>query len=76
MSDDKDAARSHGKWFVSAIRAWSNSVFLSGLSGNRCQEEKNELVDELYQRCEDIVAQDPEKHALDYIHAYIHIEKL
>lgn len=58
------------------VRSWSNSTFLSALdAGLRSAEERAALVDELYKRYEGKIAAEPEHHAMDYVHAYIHFEK-
>ena len=75
-TDDKDAALSYAKRFVSAIQAWSNSTLRSALSDDRTQEEKSDLVDEFFRKYEEHVAEDPEKHACDIVTANMHIEKM
>ncbi|KAA8497474.1 N-methyl-L-tryptophan oxidase [Porphyridium purpureum] len=61
---------------IGTIRTWSNSVFLSALSDERCAEEKAALVDELYERYAQRIANDPSHHAMDYVHAYLLAEKV
>lgn len=61
---------------VLTVRSWSNSTFLSALDvEHRVEEERAALVDELYGRYEKRIAADPKHHSMDYVHAYIHIEK-
>ncbi|KAL9964066.1 hypothetical protein ACROYT_G027644 [Oculina patagonica] len=53
--------REHARWYIPAIRAWSNTTFISGLSDSRPSEEKERIVDELYQRYENEVSRCLEK---------------
>jgi len=70
--DDRAAA----KGIIGTMRTWSNSSFLTALSGSRPAAERQALVDELYQRYEDEIAQDPASHHMDYAHHYILVEKV
>ncbi|KAJ7331664.1 hypothetical protein OS493_019257 [Desmophyllum pertusum] len=56
--------KEHAHWYIPAIRAWSNTTFASGLSDSRSSEEKERIVDELFQRYENEVAKCPEDHGL------------
>ncbi|KAL9964115.1 hypothetical protein ACROYT_G027699 [Oculina patagonica] len=67
--------REHARWYIPAIRAWSNTTFISGLSDSRPSEEKERIVDELFQRYENEVSRCPEDHGLDFVSAYMVIEK-
>ena len=60
-------------WFVT----WFNFFlfFVTGLSETRSSEEKAKIVDEFFRRYEEQVAANPDEHAMDYVHAYIVIEK-
>lgn len=58
------------------VRTWSNSSFLSGLNKKRPEKERTKLVDELYNRYTASIAAEPHRHAMDYVHAYIHAEKV
>mmetsp|Transcript_6788 Transcript_6788/g.15027 ORF Transcript_6788/g.15027 Transcript_6788/m.15027 type:complete len:382 (-) Transcript_6788:349-1494(-) len=69
-------ALAHAKWYVPTLRTWSNSTFTSGLSAERPAAEKAALADELFQRYEQEVAAAPELHGMDYVHCYMHIEKV
>lgn len=69
--DPKEFAR----WYTPAIRSWSNTTFISGLSDCRSPEEKARIVDELFQRYENEVSMCPEDHGLDFVTAYMVIEK-
>ncbi|KAJ7331669.1 hypothetical protein OS493_019262 [Desmophyllum pertusum] len=67
--------KEHAHWYIPAIRAWSNTTFVSGLSDSRSSEEKERIVDELFQRYENEVAKCPEDHGLDFVSAYMVIGK-
>jgi len=70
------SADEHSKWFVPTTRTWSNSSYLGGLSETRPLAEKNAIVDELFDRYAAEVAKDPSRHAMDYVHCYLVIEKI
>ncbi|KAK3744752.1 hypothetical protein QZH41_013300 [Actinostola sp. cb2023] len=74
MTENGDP-KAHAKWYIPTLRTWSNSTFLSGLSDSRSAEEKADIVDELFQRYESEVAKAPEDHGMDYVHAYIVVQK-
>ena len=69
------AAKRHAQWYVPTTRTWSNSVFRSALAESRPDADKDAIVDEFFKRYEDEVAAAPEDHGMDYVHAYIHIQK-
>lgn len=58
----------HAQWFVPTTRTWSNSTFLSALDESRSMEEREALVEEMYQRYASRVAEDPSRHGMDYVH--------
>ena len=62
--------------YIPTLRSWSEAVFVNGLSGERPQEEKDQIVDQFYQRYEDRVAENPDGHAMDYVHCYLAMEKV
>eukprot|EP00213_Chloropicon_mariensis_P003828 CAMPEP_0197475098 /NCGR_PEP_ID=MMETSP1309-20131121/6539_1 /TAXON_ID=464262 /ORGANISM="Genus nov. species nov., Strain RCC998" /LENGTH=382 /DNA_ID=CAMNT_0043014993 /DNA_START=222 /DNA_END=1370 /DNA_ORIENTATION=- len=64
------------KGIIGTMRTWSNSSFLTALSNKRPEEERKALVDELYGRYENEIAQDPSIHHMDYAHHYILFEKV
>ena len=74
-SNNEEAARKHAAWYIPTLRTWSNSTFLTALNESRSMEERQSLVDELYKRYEDLVAQDPAAHGMDYVHAFMVIDK-
>lgn len=73
---DENSAKKHAKWYVPTLRTWSNSSFLTALDKSRPEEERVKLVDQFYERYEALVAQDPSKHGMDYVHGFMVIEKV
>ncbi len=61
--------------YIPTLRSWSETVFLNALDPSRSPEEREALIDLFYQRYEDLVAANPNGHAMDYVHCYIAIEK-
>ena len=70
------SAREFAISYIPTLRSWSEAVFSNGLSQNRSIEEKTNIVDRFYQRYEDRVAENPDGHAMDYVHCYLAIEKV
>ena len=69
-------ARAFAQSYIPTLRSWSETVFLNALSPDRPDTERRALVDAFYQRYEDMVAADPDGHAMDYVHCYLAIEKV
>lgn len=65
----------HARWFVPTTRTWSNSTFLSALDKGRPMEQREALVEEMYERYVQHVARDPSRHHMDYMHCK-HLEYL
>ena len=42
----------------------------------RSDQEKDDLVKQLFKRYEDVVAACPENHAMDMVHTHLHIAKV
>jgi indole-3-acetate O-methyltransferase len=61
--------------YIPTLRSWSETVFLNALDPSRSPQERAALIDLFYQRYEDLVADNPNGHAMDYVHCYIAIEK-
>mmetsp|Transcript_13987 Transcript_13987/g.16908 ORF Transcript_13987/g.16908 Transcript_13987/m.16908 type:complete len:866 (+) Transcript_13987:189-2786(+) len=61
---------------VGTVRTWSNSTFESALDDSRSEAEKKALVDKHYALYEKRIAAEPERHHMDYTHAYILFEKV
>lgn len=73
---DEESARKHAQWYIPTLRTWSNSTFYTALSESREEAERKALVEELYKRYETLVAQDPSAHGMDYVHAFMVLEKI
>ena len=61
--------------FIPTIRSWNESIYFGGLSDQRSIDERKEIIQNFYQAYETRVAQKPDHHAMDYVHAYITISK-
>jgi len=70
------SAREFAVSYVPTLRSWSETVFATALSEDRSAEERSALVDVFYQSYEDLVAENPDGHAMDYVHCYLEIEKV
>jgi len=64
------------KNYVPTTRTWSNSTFFNALSDERSFEERTQIVNDFFQAYEDLVAQDPTGHGMDYVHQYMVISKV
>ncbi len=73
-SEGAMSAADYAASLIPTMRSWSETVFLSALDA-RPRAEAQAIVDEFYQSYEDEVAQNPEGHAMDYIHVIMVIEK-
>jgi len=62
-------------YFHNTTRTWSNSTFVAGLSAHRSDEEKSAIVDALFDSYAQRIAENPEKHGMDYVHSYLTLEK-
>lgn len=69
------SARDFAVSYIPTLRSWSETVFRTALDPARPAEDRARLVDLFYQRYEDLVAEDPDGHAMDYVHCYIAAEK-
>lgn len=70
------SAREFAVSYIPTLRSWSETVFATALDSSRSAAERAAIVDEFYQNYEDLVAADPDGHAMDYIHCYLAIEKV
>lgn len=81
--DMQQLAAEHAKSFVLTTRTWSNSVYRDALDESRdCsfssdgRLSRNDVVDLLFDRYAAEVAKAPEDHAMDYVHAFVVVEKM
>lgn len=66
-------AREYAEWFVPTTRTWSHSTFKSALRPDRT--DKEEVMNQFWENYKQLVEQQPEQHGMDYVHAYIVLEK-
>ena len=60
---------------IPTMRSWSETVFQNALI-DRTEKEVTEIVNEFYNLYIDEVSNDPEGHAMDYVHVIMDIEKV
>lgn len=70
------AALDYARDFVLTTRTWSNSTYESALDDRRSPAERHALVDELFERYAQEVAKEPSAHGMDYVHAFLLLEKV
>ena len=68
-------AAAFAKAYIPTIRSWNESIFFGALSPDRPLEERREIIDRYYGTYEAMVRENPEGHAMDYVHAYQVIRK-
>lgn len=61
--------------YVPTIRTWNESTYYAGLSAERPERERREIIARYYRTYRDQVARDPRGHGMDYVHAYMVIRK-
>ena len=66
--------RDFARNLIPTMRSWSETVFRSALS-SRSQHIQNQVIETLYNNYENEIAENPEGHAMDYIHIIMEIEK-
>ncbi|XP_067648784.1 uncharacterized protein [Haliotis asinina] len=72
-----DNRKQFAEKMVSAHRNWSNHSFMAGLSGSRSEEDRKQIVDDLYANViMDIAKMDPELFKDDFYTAYALIQKV
>jgi hypothetical protein len=77
----KTAFKEHGdaerfaRSYVPTLRSWTESTFFGALDSKRPVQERRELIDEYYDRYRQQVHASPEGHGMDYVHAYMVINK-
>lgn len=73
--------KSHGdsakfaREYIPTIRSWNQSIFAGALSSDRPQQERTELIENYYGTYETQVRENPQGHAMDYVHCYMVIQK-
>jgi len=66
----------YAKSFVPTTRTWSHSTFKAALSDDRTDQEKEDILEQFWTNYEELVAEAPEEHGMDYVHSYLVIEKI
>ncbi|MDU8927917.1 hypothetical protein RXV86_11030 [Alisedimentitalea sp. MJ-SS2] len=61
--------------YIPTLRSWSEPTFVNGLSKDRSDREKAEIIDRFYGNYQAMVAADPTGHAMDYVHVYLVVRK-
>jgi SAM-dependent methyltransferase len=61
--------------YVPTLRSWTQSTFLGGLDDARPLEERQAIVEDYYATYAANVAESPDGHAMDYVHAYLVVTK-
>lgn len=75
-ASDSMSPRAFAQSYIPTLRSWSETVFANALSTERPATERAGIVDQFYQAYEDMVAANPDGHAMDYVHSYLAIEKV
>ena len=69
-------ARRFAEEYIPTIRSWNESIFFGALDNDRKPEERNQIIKDYYQMYQDQVQSSPEVHRMDYVHAFIVVEKI
>jgi len=72
---DTMSSEEYAKTLIPTMRSWSETVFKNALI-DRSENEINEIVDKFYDLYIEEVANNPEGHAMDYVHIIMDIEKV
>jgi len=72
---DNMSSEEYAKTLIPTMRSWSETVFKNALI-NRTEKEINEIVDKFYNLYIEEVSNNPEGHAMDYVHVIMDIEKI
>ena len=69
------SSEEYAKTLIPTMRSWSETVFKNALT-KRNDKEINEIVDKFYNLYIEEVSNNPEGHAMDYVHVIMDIEKI
>ena len=61
--------------YIPTIRTWNESIYFNGLSAERPEAERREIIEAYYDSYAGRVRENPEGHGMDYVHAYMVIAK-
>ncbi len=62
--------------YIPTIRSWNESIFYGGLSTSRSAADRTHLIERYYGEYQRQVADNPQGHGMDYVHAYMTIERV
>ena len=65
----------YAKNLIPTMRSWSETVFRTALIG-RTEDQIDEIVNKFYNSYQQEIAENPEGHAMDYIHIIMEIQKI
>jgi hypothetical protein len=68
--------REYAEWFTPTTKTWSHSTFKSGLGSERSEEDKENIMTQFWENYISMVEKKPDDHGMDYVHAYIVLEKV
>ena len=71
---DSMTPREYAEWFVPTTRTWSHSTFRDALKAER--QDKEDVMNIFWDNYMKLVEKNPKEHGMDYVHAYIVLEKL
>merc|ERR1712127_165998 len=66
--------REYAEWFVPTTKTWSHSTFKSALKEER--DDKEQVMEQFWENYMALVEKDPMVHGMDYVHAYMVLEKV
>jgi hypothetical protein len=69
------SSKDYANTLIPTMRSWSETVFKNALI-NRTENEANEIVNKFYNLYIEEVSNNPEGHAMDYVHVIMDIEKI
>ena len=72
---DTMTSEEYARILIPTMRSWSETVFKNALIHTSINEI-NEIVDKFYDLYIEEVSNDPEGHAMDYVHVIMDIEKI
>jgi len=72
FEQDRDAA-AFGEGLMKTIRSWSRHTFLTAL---RQHDADLSVADSFYDRLAQRISDKPEDYSMDYIHSFLHLEKI
>mmetsp|Transcript_52111 Transcript_52111/g.125828 ORF Transcript_52111/g.125828 Transcript_52111/m.125828 type:complete len:500 (+) Transcript_52111:33-1532(+) len=79
---NKMTPREYAEWFVPTTKSWSHSTFKAALDSpsttknKRTDDEKEMIVNKFWDNYMSLVEKDPSSHGMDYVHAYLVLEKM